>query len=251
MGLMARFSKWFPFILSALLVAAPSCSSQKKGATYEIGIDPSWYPLPLAGQERNVFAFLIELLVEIAQNQGIELSVGIANWDNLLDGLEKNQYAAALSSLRPYVFNQDLFSFSSLTLQTGPVLVVREESPIKGIYDLYGKEISVVEGSPSIGLLQTAPGVILKRVESPSLALLAVDTNVVSGAIVPALLAESYIRDLYLGQLRVASPPLNDEGLRLITRKGINPELLKKFDQGLAWAKETGLYADLQKKWRL
>jgi len=246
MGFMLRVL----FLLAALLVCGCSGKSTSS-STYEIGIDPSWYPLQLAGHEKNVLAFSIELLTTISRKENLELAVQNMNWNNLLWGLKEQKYNAVLSSLRPYVFYENRFAFSDPYLLTGPVIVTPKNSPIQGLDDLKGKEVAVVRGSSAALILQTTPGIILKGYDSISFALEAIEFGSVNAGALEVLIVQNFIRDLYSDSLEIVGSSLSDEGLRLVSLFHESPLLLKRFNEGLLKLKKSGEYEKLLEKWGL
>lgn len=239
----------FCVILCCLFLSG--CKGEKESGSYVIGIDPSWYPLELAGQEKNVLAFSIELLKEIAKREALEMSLVMMNWDNLLWGLREGKYRAALSTLEPYIFYQDRYSFSNLYLMTGPVLVVPKNSDIHSLKDLEGKEVGVVRGSSAALLLQKYPGVIIHGFNSAQEEFTALQRKKVDATLLDILIAQNFIRDLYRDTFKIATPPITSRGLRLVSLFDKAPTLLKKFDAGLKKLHKDKTYEQLLKKWGL
>ncbi|MDN3507038.1 MAG: transporter substrate-binding domain-containing protein [Simkaniaceae bacterium] len=237
--------------LFAVLLFCGCSGKSSSSSTYEIGIDPSWYPLQLADYEKNVLAFSIELLTTISKKENLELSIQSMNWNNLFWGLKEHKYNAVLSSMRPYAFYKNRYNFSDLYLLTGPVIVAPKNSPIKAPSDLKGKEVAVVRGSSAALILQTTPGIILKGYDSIPFALEAVAEKNVHAAALEVLIVQSYIRDIYQDTLKIIGPTLSDEGLRLVALSHESEDLLKRFNKGLMTLKESGEYEKLLKKWGL
>jgi len=199
----------------------------------------------------RILAFSTELLKEIAKNERLDLSLIRMNWNNLLWGLREKKYQGALSSLRPYVFYLKEYSFSSLYLEAGPVFVLPKGSLITEIKQLIGKEIAVVQGSSAAVLLQKFPGIIIRSYLSIPQALQAVEKQEVDLAAIHLLIAQNFVRDLYPNILKIEGPPLDNEGLRLLTLDNENQELLSRFDEGLEQLKKDGTYEMLKQKWGL
>ena len=151
----------------------------------------------------------------------------------------------------PYIFNEKLFDFSTIYLPLGPVLVVPIGSMIDGLNHLNGKEIAVISGSTSPLILEGSTGVLIREYDSIPKALNDVVNGTVDGAMIDILSAVAYCNDLYQGKLKVATQPINDEGLRLVTKHGAAPDLISGFDEGLAKLKRNGSYDALLKKWNL
>ncbi len=240
--------RWILFCLS--LFAMASCGKQSNGS-YEVAIDPSWYPLSLEGKEAQVTAFSNDLLKEIASLKHIQITEVRKSWDNILQGLEQKKYEAILSAMEPYVFYEKKFSFSNPYLLTGPVLVVPANSTVTTLEEMQGKEIAILARSPDISLVEKNEALLLRPYDSIPQALNDVVAGVMDGAIVRLLMAESYTKDLYKGQLKIAGPPLNQAGIRLITLYQNNEKLLLFFNEGLKELKKNGKYEELLKKWNL
>jgi polar amino acid transport system substrate-binding protein len=205
----------------------------------------------MAGQENNTTAFSTELLTEIGRIQKIPFVKVSVNWDDLMEGLQKERYEAILSSMPPYIFNQKQFDFSTLYLPLGPVLVVRNDSSIRSIDTLDGKEIAVISGSSGAIILEKSAGVLIRYYNSVPEALNALVHETIDGAIIDILSAVAYCRDLYQEKLKIATAPLNEEGMRLITKHGAAPDLIKGFDAGLMKLQKNGDYDKLLDKWHL
>lgn len=233
----------------AFLVCLSSCShNSKKNSNYIIAIDPTWYPLNVEKREKNILAFSIELLTEIAKVENLRMSVKQMNWNNLLWGLQKGEYNAILSTIRPYSFYLKEYVFSKPYLLTGPVIILPKNVKSNSID---GKEIGVVKGSSSAILLQTTPNILIQGYDSNSVLFEALQNEEVDGISMEVLMASSYMRDLFPDKFRIASDPLNEVGLRLISIAGEEKSLIKLFNQGLSKLKIEGEYDRLLKKWGL
>lgn len=238
------------FIFSIILFLY-GCSAKKSSQGYQIGVDPTWYPLNFTGRETNVLAFSIELLQEIAKKEDLQLSIVSMNWNNLVWGLTTKKYDAILSSIYPYVFYEKKFHFSNVYLPTGPVIVVPEQSKIKKLDDLKGKRVGILQGSPAALFLQKYPDLLLQSYDTMPETLNALENMYIDTAVLDVLPAQSYVRDLYSGKLKILSPPLNDQGLRLITLDTKKEKLVDKFNSGLKKLQKNGRYEELLKKWGL
>lgn len=246
-------AKHYPLVLLMLLcaLAVCSCSGKKNRSGYEIGIDASWNTLQVAGQEKNILAFSVELLVEIAKKEHLQLAISSANWNSLIQELNEKKYDAILASLPRYNFNLKAYSFSDPYLMTGPVLVVPANSPIKSAKELQGKVVGIVKSSSSALLLESASGITLRNYDSIADALANLADQQIEAAAVDAIVAQDYVRNFYPQTLKIIAPPLNDDGLRVITLHNAAPKLIHRFNQGLAAYKKSGEYDKLLQKWGL
>lgn len=234
------------FILMLLLV---SCGT--KGKTYRIGIDPSYYPAQLGGKEANIYAFSNELLRAISHEEGVFFETVSISWDNLIYGLKERHYDGMLSSMMPRETLKKTYIFSDPFLNTGPVLVVRKGVKVSSVKHLKGKEVGVSSLSNEALLIEKYPGVIVHYYTSASEALDEIIMDQIDGVLIDYLPATGYIRNLYFGQVSIATPPLTDAGLRLISLAGEHQELLDVFNRGLEKIRDNGTYEKLLKKWEL
>jgi polar amino acid transport system substrate-binding protein len=234
-----------------VLLLCGSCSNIASEKIYRIGVDTSWYPLDLMGKEAAVFAFSNDLLNAIAEKEGLLVQLDTVSWDSLLYYVNQQKDDGALVSILPVLQYDDLYSFSDPYLMTGPVLVVRVDSTATSLADLSGKEIGVLSGSPIALLAEKDPTVIVRYIDKYPEALNQLALGRVDGVVIPFLLADSYIKNIYQDTLKISSKPLTDEGLRLITLKDMNQELMEAFNKGLATFQEDGTYEKLLRKWKL
>ncbi len=221
------------------------------GKEWSIALDPSWYPMNLMGRDKQVLGFTTELLQEMGAMQKIKVIRVQDNWDNLIPNLQKEKYDAILSSMQPYVFYEKQYDFSHPFLLTGPVLVVRVDSPATNLEKLSGKEVAVITGSSDALLVEKVPGIIIRNYESIPDAFNAMIAGHVDGAVVDNLPAYAYCQDLYQRQLKVVGAPLTDQGLRMITLHDHAPQLIEAFNTAIDKLKKNGKYAELSRKWAL
>ena len=233
-----------------VLFCITSCSSVPSTG-YIIALDPSWFPLDMPQKEPYILAFTKELLQKIGEKKGVTLNRITVSWDNLLEGLNKQDYQGVFSMMEPYLFNLEKYDFSDVYLQTGPVVVMREAATKSEAKKLYESEIAVFSTAQENILMQMYPDSLIRMYDSIPKALMDVATGVLDGAVVEYLEAVSYVTDIYSGQLKIVTKPLTDEGIKLLTLASQNKELVKIFNEGLHDLVRDGDYEDLAKKWHL
>ena len=236
-------------ILLSLMFLLTACGSG--GKTYRVGMDPSWYPIELQGKEPNVYAFANELLMAIGREEGVHFERVTMSWDNLIFGLKEKRYDGILSSMTPRVFLERTYTFSDPILSIGPVLIVKDGVKVSSLGQMNGKEVAVDTLSSEAVLLERFPGVIVQYYYSIPDGLDDVIAELYDGILVNYIQATSYIRDLYFGKVKIATPPLNDAGIRLLTLNGDNTELVEVFNRGLDKLRSNGKLEKLLKKWEL
>ena len=236
--------------LFSLLFLFLACSkSQDDG--YEIGIDPTFFPLALNQEAVQVFAFTTNVLEEISAIEKIPMKKVILSWDNLIESLFLEKTKAVLSTLSPNIINKSKFSFSSPILMTGPVLVTPLNAQKTKLEDYKSLVIAMGKSSEELDLMKAYPEVEFVFYDSIIDGLEGVQNQKYSAALIPTLPANAYIRDLFQNSLKITTNVLTDQAIRLLTLKDRETTLLEKFNKGLSRLHENGKLKDLLYKWSL
>lgn len=224
---------------------------QSKKLTYTIAIDPSWFPLDLANKESNMSAFSQELVEHIFKKRNFPLSVMLCSYELAMDRLDKQEIEGFLTYIEPYVFNRKKFYFSDNYFFLGPVVVLREKEASMLKAELFEKEIAVFSNQDEQILSDLYPKALARKYDSVPKALTDVVIGMIDGAFVPALLASSYIKDIYHGHLSVFTKPASNRGLKLITSSQKPKKYVEEFNRGLEEIKASGEYNKLLEQWKL
>lgn len=224
---------------------------------YIIGRDNSWYPLELWGKEFNLIAFTNDLMAAISAVSNLQFRWAESGTLALVENLNKGLYDGILSSMRPSVLNRNDYLFSPLIFETGLVLVVEEGDPYHSLADMSGHVMGITAGYNFTFNAIHASGanaydIILVNYPGSAQAFDALTNNQVDGILMGAQQAFAITNKLYINQLRVATPPLTDEGVRMISLNDASGEtLISEFDEALHKLKEDGTYDALLSKWSL
>ncbi|MCP5469020.1 MAG: transporter substrate-binding domain-containing protein [Chlamydiales bacterium] len=229
------------------LALLSACSSSKEGS-YSIGRDPTWFPLNLGQKTANVTAFSTALVQEIAKEEKEPLEIHNVGWDQLFEGLGAREYAGVFSSLPPNMENKDKFSFSDPFLFLGPVLVVRQKSEDHSLIDLEKSIVGINQFDDTILILQKYPSIMVELYSNMAVGLEDLAKGKIDGLLINNLEAHALVPHLYPGVLKIATPPLNDKGLRLLTIKGENEKLIQHFNRGLRKLRAKSCYKALREK---
>lgn len=248
-GLYCLCKNFFCYFIVVLLTLIGSCSSSNK--IYNIGVDPTWFPLDIANKEPYILAFCNDLLQKIFTMKRCEFARVTLSWDNVLEALNKKQVQGVLASLEPHAFNVEKYQFSENFLNTGPVLVMRENAMKSEVDTLYEKEIAGFSQEDEQLLMQKYPDALIRMYDSLQKALVDLVIGNLDAVLIDYLHAFSYVTEVYQGQLKIVSSPLNNEGLKLVTLAKEQQRFLQIFNEGLSELKKTGEYDALLKKWKL
>ncbi|MGL5264513.1 MAG: substrate-binding periplasmic protein [Candidatus Rhabdochlamydia sp.] len=236
--------------ISTLLLLALLCCCGSKSHPQKVALDPTWYPLDLEARNTQLVGFSTEILQKISVSQKLPLVKITTDSHYLLEDLLQGKYEAVLSSFPPYNFNKDRFDFSESYLLLGPVIVVNVASNISSIKQLKGKAVGILSDVNAL-LIESLSGALIHSYSSKAQALEDVNTGVLDAALIDILSAYSYCEDLYQGKLKVGSPPLTNEALRLITVRHKNGFLIKAFNKEIHQLQQSGEYQKMLNKWNL
>ncbi len=218
---------------------------------YKIAIDPAFVPENMAGQADQVYGFTIDLLGEIAQSENIRIQYFQAGSESLLNGLERKSYDAVLTTKVNTLIERNIYQVSSTYFLMGPVLVVPVDSKVDKLENLDGKLAGVVDQSSGYFVIQKYPKIFIFSYQNPATLLEALKYEQIDAACVDYLAAIAYVKNLYANVFKIATEPLNDDGLCLVMMQQNNTSLVDSFNQGLRRAKKRGVYQKLLEKWQL
>lgn len=219
------------------------------GKTYTVAIDPSFYPLTISGKEQNVYIFSRDLLQAIAKKEGVTIREIEGSWDSLHSDLLAKKYDGALSSARPLAFTVGTYHFSDILLPTGPVLLVRKDAWVSSLTDI-SHGLVLVEDNDQLQRVQAKnPNLTLKTYTLPKEACEKLTKQQAEGVLLEAIVARSYVENLYRNTLRTVGKPMGDTGLRVLTPKDASSELTDLISRGLTKLKSDGSYDALVQKW--
>lgn len=236
-------------IILLISAACPGCRSQK--TVYRIGIDPYFYPLSIHRKTEMLAGFSLELLEKIGFIEKIQFIPVQMNWNNLLYGLDKKSYQAALSFLQPYLFNTRKYRFSNPYFSVGLILLVQEKSNVFSLEDLTYKKL-IIPRSPSLmQVLEGYPKIYKSFYNSPEEGFNILIQGKTDGAVIQNYMASGFLREPYPGKVVVIPPLITHKGMHLLTTSGKNEKIVKIFNRGLQKMKEHGEYDALVKKWNL
>jgi ABC-type amino acid transport substrate-binding protein len=242
-------SFWVYLCLIAFLASCTS-GEQSRPETIRIGVDPSWAPLNFEKQQPYVNGFTEDLLLAIAEYNGIAFEKISADFNTLVDGLNKGRYDAILSSMPPFEFNTAKYDFSQNFLNTGLVLITPLNAKYANVSDLSGELVGIITGSPAAVLLEQNSRVIIRSYPSIPETLDAILSGEIEAAVLDRLPSSAYVRDLYNGKLKTVPTPLTDTGLHAIAKKN-SGHFIRTFNKAIERMKKKRSLDALVKKWQL
>jgi polar amino acid transport system substrate-binding protein len=249
--------KLFPYRLLGVLLGLSilflvrGCSFPAPSTpTLLIGLDQQWFEPYLMGKEHSFIGFNRDLLTAIAQQQSLPFTLIMIPPNHNLHDLQIGKFKGVLTNLMPSTLNQNEFLFSDPYFLLGPVLIIPKTAPLEGWNEKAKKIIGIPREFPQILHVIQDPTIQIKFYDYLLSALTDLSERKIDGVLFPTIAAHIYVRTFYPNELKVATLPLDDEGVRLVTLKNQEgEELIKRFNQGLAALKQSSEYNELLEHW--
>lgn len=216
------------------------------GETFLIGRDPTWYKTATAGKESYINGFLNALCLEAGKVEKVTFQIIDTDPLSLFEGLSEGKYEGVFSSLPIDVQSEELYNFSLPILLLGPVLVVPTASKVDALTDLKGHTIGISAFDNSVFLAQTVPSLTITTYESMPQALADLAAGKTDAVLLSYLEAHSLVTSLYKDTLRIATTPLTNDAIRIVTLKTDPHPLLTYFNRALRKLKKSHLYQHLR-----
>lgn len=219
------------------------CSIHSKD--YKIGRDSTWYPKNFGEKTPYVNLFINNLTAVFTKKEHLHLELIDVSWNVLMEGLTDDEYDGVLTTLPLRIPNTDRYVFSDPILLLGPVLVLPVNSKAKTLNDLQGKILGICQFNNSV-LLAQKYSPIIKAYDSDMAALEDLANGNLDGILIGNLQAHSLVPTRFAGQLWIATQPLTDEAIRLVTLKGKGNSLISRFNNALKKVQKAGTFNQLK-----
>jgi len=232
--------------VAALLGGASAATAADDAETYVIGTDTTFAPFEFTDENGDLVGIDMDLLRAIAEDQGFDVEIRQLGFDAALQALQSNQVDAVMAGMSITEERQQTFDFSDPYFTSGIQLGVLDSSDIQSLDDLDGTTVAVKTGTQGQTFAEENKDEYGFRVTPYS------DTTDMVDA-VKAGQAVGYFEDFPVlaygiqqgsGFRLVGEPELGGE-YGFAVNKGMNPELLEKFDAGLANLKDSGEYDEI------
>ena len=236
-------------ILSLLMLF--SCAKKEESAkVYVFATDATWPPLEYIDESGNLTGFEVELVPMIGEKVGVKMEAKNIPWDTIFAGLANGQYDGVASGVSVTEDRKKTMDFSTPILQAGQVMIVRNDSKVKGAEDMKGLRVGVQIGTTG-DLVLDDYDVTRKQYDDIGLAIQDMLNGNLDACVCDSLIASDYVlaNENYKNRLKVAGEPFTEEDIAIAV-KG-NSELLGLVNKGLEMMKADGSYDALKAKWNL
>ncbi|MDR6866489.1 polar amino acid transport system substrate-binding protein [Microbacterium resistens] len=222
---------------------AASAGTTAADTTYVIGTDTTFAPFEFTNADGQLVGIDMDLLHAIAKDQGFQVEIRQLGFDAAVQALQSNQVDAVMAGMSITAERQKTFDFSAPYFTSGIQLGVLASGDIHSLDDLDGKAVAVKTGTQGQTFAEENKDKYGFRITPYQ------DTTDMVDA-VKAGQAVGYFEDFPVlaygiqqgsGFRLVGAPELGGE-YGFAVNKGQKPELIEKFNAGLANLKESGEY---------
>lgn len=236
-------------IVMLFAVLATACGG-KKGDVYKIATDTTFAPFEFENAEGEFVGIDMELLEEIAKDQGFEYEVNPLGFDAAVTALESGQTDGVIAGMSITEERQKKFDFSDPYFDSGVVMAVKSDSGITGYEGLAGENVAIksgTEGAAFAESIQDTYGFTTTVFDDSS----SMYQDVIAGN--SAACFEDYpVMGYAITQGLDLTIPLEKEAgnsYGFAVKKGENTELMEMFNNGLSKLKENGKYQEILDKY--
>jgi polar amino acid transport system substrate-binding protein len=228
--------------------AAPA---QEEMTTVRVATDATWPPFEYVDEtSREIIGFDIDLMTAIAEKENLTIEYINVGWDPLLAGVAGCQYDAAISAMTITEERKAQFLFSEPYLNAGQIIVVRaDDDRITTLDDLEGLTAGAQIGTTGAIEIENHGGITLRPYDTVDLAYLDLDNGQIDAVVADFPTAVEFVKS-FDGRLRTTGEVFTDEFYGIAVCKN-RPELVEKFNSGLAAVQAEGLVEELEQKWLL
>ena len=235
------------------LVSAPFTAphANADGETYTIATDTTFAPFEFQDTQGNFVGIDMDLIRAIGEDQNFTVDIKPLGFDAALQAVQANQVDGVIAGMSITDERKKVFDFSEPYFESGiQMAVLKDNEDIKSYEDLRGKRVSVKNGTQGSDFANSIKDKYGFEVVSFADSSTMFD-EVKTGNSVAVF--EDYPVLLYGIQqgngFKTVTPKEDPTGYGFAVNKGQNPELLKKFNDGLNSLKASGKYDEILQKY--
>lgn len=241
-------------ILISMLILATGmifAGGQQEEEVITIASDATWPPMEFIDENSELVGFDVDLINAIAEETGLTIELQNTAWDGIFAGLANGQYDAIISSVTITEERKAAMNFTEPYINAGQILLVKSSmTGVAGIEDMKGRKVGAQNGTTGDFAIEEYPEIKRMAYDDIGLAVEDLMNGNIDGVVCDSITASDFVlgNENYKGKLKVVGEAFTDEFFGIAVQKG-NPELLEKFNEGLAAVKASGKHAELVAKW--
>ena len=245
--------KGFVVLVVLLLCVASLSGCLGKKDVLRVGTEATFPPFETTDDDENIIGFDIDIIKEIAADNGWEIEVVHLPFDSLIESLQTNKLDIAIAAMTIDEVRSKQVLFSNPYYDASQVMVIREnEDRNFGTEDIVDLNLLVAvqmgttgadEGEAIFGA-EDHPN--LKQYKRVNEAFMDLKNGRVDLVIIDEPVAKSYMA--HFGGMKFLGEPFTNEQYGIAVKK-TNTNLMAKINASLQKMFDSGKYDDLITKW--
>jgi len=238
--------------MALILVAAVSgCAKKDAHKKFLVATDTTFAPFEFQDASGNFVGIDMDILAAIAKDQGFEYQLQVVGFNAAVQSLESKQSDGVIAGMSITDERKLKFDFSEPYFDSGVVMgIAANDDAIKGYADLKGKKVAIktgTEGATFAESIKDQYGFTVAYFEDS--ANMYEDVKIGNSA---ACFEDYPVLGYGISQgvgLKIVTEKEKGSSYGFAVNKGINGELLAKFNKGLANIKANGTYQAILDKY--
>lgn len=217
---------------------------------YVIASDSSFAPFVFQDSSNQYTGIDMDLIKAIAEDQGFEIEITNPGFDAAINAVQSGQADGIIAGMSVTDARKETFDFSDSYYTANTILGVKESSTISSYEDLNGKTVGVKNGTASQTFLtenQSKYGYKIKTFSDAASMYDSLNTGSIDAVMDDEPVIKYSISQGQKLKTPIAGTPIGETAFAV--KKGSNPELLEKFNKGLANLKANGEFKKILDKY--
>ena len=217
---------------------------------YIIASDSSFAPFVFQNSSNQYTGIDMDLIKAIAKDQGFEIEITNPGFDAAISAVQAGQADGIIAGMSVTDARKETFDFSESYYTANTILGVKESSTIASYEDLKDKTVGVKNGTASQTFLtenQSKYGYKIKTFADGASMYDSLNTGSIDAVMDDEPVLKYSISQGQKLKTPIAGTPIGETAFAV--KKGSNPELLEKFNKGLANLKANGEFQKILDKY--
>ena len=231
------------FLVFAVFVS--SASAAKLVVATDTNFPPFEFKDPKTGQH---VGFDVELWAAIAKEAGLDYELQPMAFKGIVPGLQSSQLDVGIAGMSITDKRKMVIDFSDGYYDSGLLLLVPKDSPIKGLADLADKTVATKTGTTSVDFLkEKSPKTKLTLFPNDNAMFMELMTGGVDAVMFDKPVIESFVSKRGAGEVAIVGDLYSGQPYGIGFPKG--SPVVEKVNVALATIKANGEYAKIYEKW--
>ena len=243
---MKKFNKVLALVMVAVMAVAMAGCGKKASDKYLIATDTTFAPFEFEDESGNMVGIDLDLLKAIAEDQGFEYELQVLGFSAAVTALEAGQCDGVIAGMSITDERAQKYDFSEPYYDSGVGMGVLSSSTIATYDDLAGQTVAAKVGTEGCTFAESIADQygfeVVQYEDSSSMYQAVLSGNAVACFEDYPVMGYEISRGM---DLKMPLPMEAGNSYGFATLKGQNPELVEKFNAGLANLKASGKYDEI------